>query len=147
MEAACKMRGTHNEHVFLLEELDQLEHGLLKLQCYSEVSADLQAAEQLEQNGRHLSAWLPQHFQREEVSIFERAAHISPELKDFCQLMRDEHAELLRRLARLRDAIEALRKTECLRDTINRVNEAGKEFTLKLREHVALEEEEFSGLL
>lgn len=139
--------GTHKEHVFLLEELHQLEWGVVGLQCYSEVFAELAAAQQLEQNSRHLSEWLPQHFRREEETLFAKAARISPELEDFCRLMRDEHAELLGRLCRLREAIDALQRGESVNDTIDRVKEEAKEFTLRLRDHVALEEEEFRGFL
>jgi iron-sulfur cluster repair protein YtfE (RIC family) len=140
-------KGTHKEHVFLLEELHQLEWDVVGLQCFSEVSAEKAAAQELEQISRHLSEWLPQHFRREEETLFAKAARISPELEDFCRLMRDEHAELLGQLRRLCEAIDALQRAEGVNDTIYRVKKEAKEFTLRLRDHVALEEEEFRGFL
>jgi hypothetical protein len=137
----------HGEHVYLLQELAKLEHGLGSLVCDSEVFADLAGAPQVEQHGQHLADWLPQHFRREEETIFRQAAQVSPQLENFCRVMRDEHADLIRRLSRLNGAVKNLQDGESVYDAIFHIQVEGRDFALRLRDHVAHEEVEFSGFL
>jgi hypothetical protein len=137
----------HEEHLTLLEELVQLDRGLDRLECYSEVFANLAGAEQVKDFGRRLAEQLPEHFQREEETILAAASQVSPELKELCSELAGEHAELLGRLARFRSALEELDKAEDIDQAVWHLKGAGRELTNYLREHVIREENELSGFL
>ncbi len=139
--------GIHSEHVNLLEELDELERGLARLECPSGLLTDLVGASQVEQQGHCLAAWLRQHFRREEEAMFPQAAQVSPELEDFCRLMKAEHADLLVQLSALNGAVEDLEVGESIHDNMLHIKAEGKRFTYRLRHHVAQEEQQFSGFL
>ncbi len=137
----------HQEHVVLLEDLIQLDRGLDRLECYSEVFANLGGCEQVKDRGRRLAEQLPGHFTREEKTILAVASQVSPELDGICSELKGEHAELLVRLDAFRAALDELDRAEDLDNAVWQLKGAGKELTSYLRHHVAREEDELSGFL
>jgi len=137
----------HEEHLTLLEDLAQLDRGLDRLECYSEVFANLAEAERVKARGRRLTEQLPDHFRREEMTILTAASRVSPELAEFCSQMKAQHGDLLVRLTAFRAALDDFDRTDDLSEAIYQLKEQGKAFTRDLRWHVAAEELELSGFL
>jgi len=137
----------HKEHLTLLEDLIQLDRGLDRLECYSEVFANLAGWEQVKDYGRRLVERLPDHFKREENKVLAPASQVSPELDELCSELKREHCELLARLAAFRAALDELDRAEDFDSAIWHLKSAGKAMITYLRRHVATEEGELSGFL
>ncbi len=140
-------KAIHDEHLSLIGDLAQLDGGLRRLECYSEVFANLAGAEQVKYYGRRLASQLPEHFRREEETVLATVSKVSPELAGFAQQMRHEHEELRARLAAFSSALEQLEAAQDLYEAICQLHERGKALTQQLGRHVALEEQELSGFL
>jgi hemerythrin-like domain-containing protein len=137
----------HGEHANLLHSLAELDLALDHLLCYAEVFADLSSAGQVEEHGRLLVEGLPEHFVREEATLLDTVARVSPELASFAAEMKREHQELRLRLAEFGRLLDEFAKRENLDETIWQLKERGKAMTRELGRHVALEEQELSGFL
>lgn len=137
----------HCEHQALINELTELDSALDELVCYSEVYANLATARQVCACGRHLAELLPQHFGREEDTVFTTVARVSPELAEFAAEMRHQHDQLRARLAAFSRAVEQLEVAEDIADAVCSVKEQGKLLACELTRHVVLEENQLGGFL
>lgn len=145
----------HKEHEALGQVLCGLDAALDHLVCYSEVYADLSAADEIRRLGRQLAEQIPGHCRREEISLLEPVSEVSPELGEFCTEMKSEHSDLLMRLGRFCAALKGFDRAllpsqvegEDLSEVISHLKETGRELTLELRRHVAAEEQELGGFL
>ncbi len=137
----------HCDHRVLLEELAELQWALDNLECYAEVYANLATARQVQELGHKLIESLPEHFAREERSLLATVAKISPELEEFAEEMKREHAQLRARLAEFQTSLEQLEKSDDVATSVCQVKELGTDFALSLGAHVALEERQLSGFL
>ncbi len=137
----------HKEHQILGHILTRLESALDHLVCYSEVYANLATADDVRRYGRQLAEQFPGHCRREEAALLDPIAEVSPELGEFCKQMRNEHQDLLVRLATFSSALDAFDKAEDLYEAVCRLKDVGKELTGDLRRHVETEERELSGFL
>ncbi len=137
----------HREHQLLEHLLCELDAALDRLVCYGEVFADFSAAGLLRLYGRRLTKEFPEHCRREEATLLDPIAEVSPELAEFCSRMKGEHVDLLVRLAEFRAALDAFDRADDLSETMYRLKDQGKELTRELRRHVATEENELRGFL
>ena len=137
----------HSEHQILGHILTKLESALDHLVCYSEAYANLATADDVRRYGRQLAEHFPGHCRREETAVLGPISEVSPELDEFCKQMRNEHQDLLVRLATFSSALDAFDKAEDLYDAVCRLKDVGRELTGDLRRHVETEERELSGFL
>lgn len=137
----------HNDHQILGRVLHELDSALDRLVCYGEVFADFSAAGLVRRYGRQLTEQFPAHCRREEATLLDLVADISPELAEFCTRMKGEHADLLVRLEVFRVALDDFERADDLSEAIWNLKEQGRELTRELRRHVATEEQELSGFL
>lgn len=137
----------HKEHKALERVLRELEVALDRLTCYSEVFADLAGADEVRRCSRLLARVLPEHCRREETAVLDPVSDVSPQLRIFCQEMRQEHREVLAQLDSVMLAVQDLDRAEDLPEAIWHLKEQGKQLTTELRRHVAVEEQELSGFL
>lgn len=137
----------HDEHLSLIEDLARLDAGLDRLECYSEVYANLAGAEQVKLCGHRLVEQFPDHCWREEKTVLAVAGGVSAELAEFCSQMKAEHRVLLTQLSTFRAALDDFEQAEDLNEAVCRLKETGKELTRALRCHVEREEHELEGFL
>jgi len=137
----------HKEHKALEKVMTDLDVALDRLTCYSEVFADLAGADEVRRCSRLLARVLPEHCRREETALLDPVSDVSPQLRIFCQEMRQEHREVLAQLDSLTLAVKDLDRAEDLPEAIWHLKEQGKQLTTELRRHVAVEEQELSGFL
>ena len=137
----------HGEHQLLLNELTELNIALDELVCYSEVYADLAAAQRVCRCGHHLAELLPEHFVREESTVLATIAKVSPELREFAREMVLQHQQLRRRLDSFSSALADLERAEDIDAAVFRVKEEGKRLARELTDHIVLEENELDGFL
>ena len=137
----------HNEHLTFNHLLHQLDSALGRLECYSEVYANLATAEQVQRCGRRLVEQFPEHCCRAEASLLAPVSAVSPELGEFCGGVKNEHCQLLEQLGVFRAALEELDRAEDLNEAVWHLKEKGKELTGNLRRHVDMVEQELSGFL
>ncbi len=140
-------RRIHLEHEALEKIITDLDVALDRLACYSEVFADLAGADDVRRCTRLLARVLPEHCRREETALLDPVSDVSPQLRIFCQEMRQEHREVLAQLQSMGLAVEALDRAEDLTEAIWHLKEQGKQLTAELRRHVAVEEHELGGFL
>ena len=140
-------KTVHNEHQALLEDLNELDHALDGLECYSEVFANFATAGQVLECGNRVARLLPEHFSREEETVLAGVARISPELAEFAGEMKMQHEHLRFQLADFCRALEHLQAGDDPGESVYEVKEWGKNFTAELRNHVALEEQRLKGFL
>src|SRR5574337_442748 len=119
----------HNEHLILEHILHKLGLALDQLQCYSEVYANLASAEQVARYGRQLGEQFPEHCRREEEALLAPVSAISPELAEFCRAAKDEHVDLLARLATFRAASQQFSHAEDLEEAVRPLRDSGRELT------------------
>ncbi len=77
----------HREHEELMAQLDELDAALEQIVCYTEVLTDLAMANQAMASGKWMAEWLPKHHAREETTVLEMIARMSPELASFAREM------------------------------------------------------------
>ena len=138
-------KTVHNEHQALLEDLNELDHALDSLECYSEVFANFATAGQVLACGNRVAKLLPEHFGHEEETVLTGVAKISPELAEFAGEMRVQHGHLRARLADFCRALEHLQAGDDPGESLWEVKDRGKTFTCELRSHVELEEQRLKG--
>ncbi|HLE35515.1 MAG TPA: hemerythrin domain-containing protein [Candidatus Acidoferrales bacterium] len=146
-EFRAETERIHKEHLALEQLLTDLDVALDRLICYSEVFTDMAGADEVRRCGRLLARVLPDHCRREEATLLDRVSDVSPQLRAFCQEMRQEHAVVLARLQRLTATLDELDRAEDLSEAIWHLKEQGKELTAELRRHISVEERELSGFL
>jgi len=137
----------HSEHEAVINELNELEGALDDLAGCSARFAHRAAVERVSRSGQRLSQMLPEHFIREETSLLDTVARVSPELEDFGREMRAQHHTLRGRLAEFCVALQKLENPAAAGEAVNAVTESGGTLATELREHVLLEESELGGFL
>lgn len=137
----------HADHTLMLRELRALDLALDRLECRSEVFANLATAKEVQFLGKALAAELPDHFQREERTLLNTVAKVSPQLEQFAHEMCRQHEDLRIRLDSFCSALEQLETAQDLDMAIGGLKKAGKALTTELGRHIALEEEELAGFL
>jgi len=137
----------HADHTLMLRELRALDMALDRLECRSEVFANLATAKEVQFLGKALASELPEHFRREERTILSTVSRVSPQLAAFTQEMERQHEDLRGRLNTFCVALEELEAARDLDKAIADLKKAGKAFTTELGRHIALEEEELAGFL
>ena len=146
-EFRAETERIHKEHMAIEQLLADLEAALDRLTCYAEVFTDMASANEVRRCGRLLARVLPEHCRREEAALHAQISEVSPQLSEFCQEMRQEHAEVIARLENLTSSLDELDRAEDLSEAIWHLKDRGKELTTELRRHVAVEERELSGFL
>jgi len=137
----------HNDHEAIINELTELDTALDDLAGCSARFAYRAAMERVSRCGQRLSQMLPEHFVREETSLLDTVAKVSPELSDFAREMRGQHHTLRGRLGEFCIAVQKLENDTNRTQAVSDVNECGKTFASELRAHVLLEESELDGFL
>jgi uncharacterized protein YukE len=138
--------GIHQEHEELVAQLDQMDAALEQMACYAEVFTDLATANQAISRSQWMAEWLPRHYAREETTVLETIARMSPELASFAREMKRQHNEMRVRLENFRDTIEHLSQAADLENAVNQLKRDGKDLTRMMRLHMAAEEKKFAGL-
>lgn len=93
-----------------------------------------------------MAEWLPKHYEREETSVLQTIARMSPELASFAREMKRQHNEMRVRLESFRDALDHLHQSHDLEATVNQLKADGKYLTRMMRSHMAAEDNKFAGL-
>jgi hemerythrin-like domain-containing protein len=138
--------GLHREHEELITQLDKLESALEQMVCYTEVLTDVAMANQAAASGKWMAEWLPRHYAREETTVLEMIARMSPELAAFAREMKRQHGEMRVRLENFREHIANMSERGDLETAVAELKREGKDFTRMMRLHIAVEEKKFSGL-
>jgi hypothetical protein len=136
----------HKEHEELVAQLDEMDAALEQIVCYSEIFTDLATANQAMSRGKWLAEWLPRHHEREETTVLETIAKMSPELASFAQEMKRQHNEMRVRLESFRDLLTHLSQSSNLEGAVQQLTKDGKDLTRMMRRHLAVEEKKFTGL-
>lgn len=139
-------RGIHNEHEELVGQLDQLDEALEQITCYAEIFTDLATANQAISRGKWMAEWLPQHYAREETTVLETIARMSPELASFAREMKRQHDEMRVRLESLRDHLAHLNESRDLESDVETIKQECSYLTRMMRLHMAAEEKKLSSL-
>lgn len=137
----------HHEHQALSSELAALEFALDSLICYSEVLTNLAAIERVYRCGRHLARTLPEHFENEEETVLTEVAALSPELGQFAEAMKRQHAELRQQLTKFCLLIDQVEHSSEIERTVSEVKESGLEFARALTAHMEAEERKLASVL
>jgi hemerythrin-like domain-containing protein len=137
----------HGEHQALMEDLNRLNRALDRLDCYSEVYANLASADEVGNYSRRLIELLPEHFKREEETVLKPVAEVSPQLDVLVQELKKEHEDLRLGLAAFSGALEDLYAADDIYQAVWHVKDLGKSFVRDLFRHVELEEQELAGFL
>jgi Hemerythrin HHE cation binding domain len=136
----------HKEHEELMAQLDQLDAALEQMACYAEVFTDLATANQAMSSSKWMAEWLPRHYAREETTVLETIARMSPELASFAREMKRQHNEMRVRLESFRDRIEHLSRTSEMENAVNQLKKDGTDLTRMMRLHMASEEKKFADV-
>jgi Hemerythrin HHE cation binding domain len=136
----------HREHEELIAQLDQLDAALDQIFCFAEIFTDLATANQAVSRGKWLAEWLPKHYEREETTVLETIARMSPELSSFAREMKRQHAEMRVRLESFRDHLDHLNQSPDLENAVNELKKEGSYLTRMMRLHLATEEKKFSNI-
>jgi hypothetical protein len=136
----------HQEHEELLARLDQLDGAVEQMVCYAEVFTDLATANQAANQSKWMAEWLPRHYEREETTVLETIAKMSPELASFAREMKRQHNEIRLRLESFRERIAHLTGSADLERAVNELKKDGKDFTRMMRLHMAAEEKKFASV-
>lgn len=137
----------HSDHSLLRRELTGLRQALNHLNTSADPFVNLATTKQVVAYARHLAGYLPGHFQREEKSLLQTVADVSPELRRFAAQMQREHADLSVSLHAFLETAEQLGQDLPGEAAVPRVQEAGAALVRDLERHVALEEKELEGFL
>ena len=137
----------HNEHQAMLAELEELERQLDHLALDANPSADLSRINDVCLLGRHLMKELSEHCRREEAEILARVADVSPELAEFCRLVKQEHAAMETRFQDFSRVLDDVDAAPDFSAAARRVKEEGKDLVRAVRRHIEMEEQELSGFL
>jgi len=137
----------HLEHTALMQMLDDLDFALDQLVCYSEVYANLKSIDDVHRYAFRLAEHLPEHFTREEASVLDTVARISPELLELAHACKRQHDELRRDLVVFCRALDNYDNSTDLEDALCQLKEQGTRFTAELKQHVQMEERELGGFL
>jgi hemerythrin-like domain-containing protein len=144
---AADTHRVHGEHETLIDDLSHLDRALDRLDCYSEVFANLAGADEVHFYSRKLIEQLPGHFDREEATVLEPVARVSPPLEVLVRELKKEHESLRSGLVAFSIALEELDAADDLYEAISQVKELGKDLVCEISRHVALEEQELAGFL
>ena len=131
----------HAEHQAILGLLESLEGSLVQL------SSEPQAPATALDLGLRLVRELPEHCRHEEEKLHGTVGEVSPELAEFCALMRREHDAMRVRLGSFAAALDRFQTAPHLPATAEHLRNEGKTFIQQLRSHIELEERELSGFL
>jgi Hemerythrin HHE cation binding domain len=134
----------HREHNQLIAQLDQMDAALEQIVCYSEAFAALSTADQALGCGKWIADWLPRHYAREETTVLDAIAKMSPELASFAREMQRQHREMRVKLESFRDHLAQLRETGDLDAAVAELKREGQDLTRAMRLHMAVEEKKFA---
>ena len=145
-EVRREAASLHREHEELMGRLDQLDSALEQIVCYSEIFTDLATANQAASSGKWMAEWLPRHYAREETTVLETIARMSPELASFAREMKHQHKELRLRLENFRELISHPHEASDLELAVAELKRQGKDFTRLMRLHMSAEDQKFGSL-
>ena len=131
----------HAEHTEILAELEALERSLEHL------GRNDAAPKEVLDLGRRLLRELPAHCRHEEETLHGTVGEVSPELAQFCALMREEHDAMRARLWSFANGLDRLEAAREDAAAIANMQREGRVFVQQLRRHIQLEERELSGFL
>ena len=129
----------HGEHQQLLVELAEMVAALEAL--------DPLSVGRLRRSAARLQQSFPGHFQREEATLLDAVAPVSPELAEFSRQMRQEHQHFLERLSAFTLAAAALESGDHDGASLRQVRQTGETLARDLAAHIALEESQLDGFL
>ncbi len=136
----------HGEHRELLVQLADFLSALEALGP-STLSVDPLGAGRLRRSASRLEAFLPAHFRREEATLLDAVAPVSPELAEFARQMRQEHQHFTLRMDAFAASLAQLESGNHGGAALRKVQETGEVLAHDLAEHVALEENQLDGFL
>ena len=136
----------HGEHQELLTRLADLTVALEALGP-STLSIDPLGAGRLRRSVSRLQQILPGHFRREETTLLDAVAPVSPELAEFARQMRHEHQRFTARVSEFAGAVASLEAGDHDGGSLRKVQQAGEELAHDLAAHIALEESQLDGFL
>ena len=136
----------HGEHQELLTQLADFVSALEALGP-STLSVDPLGAGRLRRSASRLQEFLPSHFRREENTLLDAVAPVSPELAEFARQMRQEHQRFAGRLAAFAALVAEMEAGNHGGGWLQKVQQTGEVLAHDLAEHVALEEHQLDGFL
>ncbi len=136
----------HGEHQELLLQLADFISSLEALGP-STLSVDPLGAGRLRRSTSRLELALPAHFRREEATLLDAVAPVSPELAEFSRQMRHEHQRFTGRLSAFTAAVADLEAGDHGGASLRKVQAEGETLAHDLVEHIALEENQLDGFL
>lgn len=137
----------HRDHQALRDELRELDAALDGLGSDSGAFANPDPVAAVRRCSRHLAEVLPGHFRREEDTVLDTVARISPELAEFSRQMRQAHDALRLRLLEFCHAAQDLEAGLGLTASVVAVKRSGKLLAREMASHIALEEDQLDGFL
>ena len=146
-EFRAESERIHNEHRTMLVELEELERQLDHLAPAANPSADWNRISDVREYGRRLMKELTEHCLREEKEVHARVADVSPELAEFCRVMKQEHDATQARFQAFSRALEEFDHTPDVSAAVVRIKEEGTMLARAVRRHIETEEQELSGFL
>lgn len=136
----------HGEHQQLLAQLADLA-AALEAMGPSSLSVDPLGAGRVRRCATALQQALPAHFRREEATVLDAVAPVSPELAEFARQMRHEHQQLSARVSAYVAAVAEIEAGDHGGASLGKVKQAGEVLAHDLAAHIALEEHQLDGFL
>lgn len=136
----------HSEHRQLLALLAELA-AALEAMGPSTLSVDPLGTGRVRRSAIRLQDFLPAHFRREEATLFDAVAPVSPELAEFARQMRREHQQFSARVAGFTRAVAEFEGGDHGGGSVTALKEAGEILAQELASHIALEEQQLDGFL
>lgn len=134
----------HREHETIEQTLVDLEMNLERMTAHPE---NPEPGEMVGRSGRTLAKVLPPHCKREEEELHEVVADISPQLKEFTRVMKQQHQALMARLDEFVAVLQTYERNTGAPGGRDLLIQEGKSLVRDIRRHVATEETELSGFL
>lgn len=136
----------HGDHQELLSQLLEFS-AALEAMGLSPLSVDPIGAGRVRRCANALQRLLPGHFLREEATLLDAVAPVSPELAEFSRQMHQEHRQFTARLNEFAGAVAQLEAGDHGGPSLRAVQETGEVLAHDLAAHIELEESQLDGFL
>ncbi len=134
-----------SEHQEVIDRLHELDQALEALICYSEVYANLAAAEEALAHGRWLARRLPEHFGHEEITL-TNMGKLGPDYERFAIEMKRQHKQMAGEVEEFCRLVHELEDTNDIESCVCRLKDLGGQLARFMSVHMGAEESKLAGV-
>lgn len=133
-------RQIQQEHDYLLGQLNQLQAALARMQCYSEVFASYDGAEDASRIATRMLETILRHFEHEEKTILIALGRRSPA---FAREMQRQHDGIRHAMQAFTTDLLYLQQADDPAEAIQHVKDEGEQVTRMMVAHMDAEERRY----